>query len=100
MCDTKLTTSVSRYFEIAQQIAQLEREQEEIKEELKGVMIEQGTEELEGVCNNSKKWRATWHTVTTTRFDTSSFKKNYNELYVQFSKASTTTRFTLNEVNK
>ena len=53
-------------------------------------MVEQGTEVLQG-----DGWKASWKNVTSSRFDSKRFKADHGDLYGQYSKATTTTRFTL-----
>ena len=91
MGTTELNEKASTYFEILQQIAELQAEA--IKDAMKSAMVDRGTEELEG-----PGWRATWHNTTTNRFDTTSFKKAHADLYAEFCKTSTGTRFTLNPI--
>ena len=93
MGTAELNERASAYFEILQQIAELQAEAEAIKDEMKAVMVDRGTEELEG-----SGWRATWHNTTTNRFDTTSFKKAHADLYAEFCKKTTGTRFTLNPI--
>lgn len=90
----ELNAQARTYFDIQQQIAELEAQAEAIKDTMKAAMVERGTEELEGIG-----WRATWHNTTTSRFDSSAFKKAHSDLYKAFTKAVTGTRFTLNTVS-
>lgn len=53
-------------------------------------MVEQGAEVLQG-----DGWKATWKNVVSSRFDSKRFKADHGDLYGQYSKATTTTRFTL-----
>ena len=71
-------------------IKELEAEAEALTDKLKGVMVEQGTETLQG-----DGWKASWKNVNSSRFDTKAFKADHAELYGQYSKATVTTRFTL-----
>ena len=84
---------VSTYFDLQAQIEELQAQAEAIKDQLKAVMVDKTVEELEG-----HGWRATWHNTTTTRLDTTAFKKAHADLYTAFSKTTTSTRFTLNPV--
>ena len=83
----------AEYFELQLQIAQLNERAEHIKDQLKNAMVERSAEELHGLG-----WRATWHSVSTNRFDSNAFKEQHSELYVQFCKTKMTTRFTLNQI--
>ena len=71
-------------------IAELEAEAEALTDKLKGAMIDQGTEVLQG-----DGWKATWKNVSSSRFDSKAFKADHADLYGQYSKTTTTTRFVL-----
>ncbi len=93
MSTTELNQKAREYFDIQTMIAELEAEAEAIKDQMKAVMVEQATEELEGIG-----WRATWHNTTTSRFDSKAFKADHADLYSAYTKATTGTRFTLNAI--
>ena len=63
---------------------------EAIKDSIKLKMVDEGTEVLQG-----NGWKATWHTVTTSRLDSKALKAAHPDLVAQFSKPTTATRFTL-----
>lgn len=63
---------------------------EAIKDSIKLKMVDEGTEVLQG-----DGWKATWHTVTSSRLDSKALKAAYPDLVAQYSKATSTTRFTL-----
>ena len=88
-----LNNQAFAYFNILQQIAELEAQAEAIKDQLKAVMVDRETEELKG-----DGWSATWHNTTTNRFDGSAFKAEHAELYKAFCKPQHSTRFTLQQV--
>lgn len=79
--------------EILSQIEELEAEAEAIRDSFKAKMTEEGTEELTG-----NGWRATWHNTKSSRFDSKAFKAAHADLYEQFTKHTTGTRFTLNPI--
>ena len=89
-----MNARVSTYFDLMAQIEQLQAEAEAIKDELKGQMMERGTEELEGTG-----WRATWHNTKNSRFDSNRFKTDHADLYDQYTVKSVGTRFTLNLIS-
>lgn len=93
MSMNELNTAAKDYFAIQDMIAELEAQAEAIKDQMKAAMVEAGQEELNGTG-----WRATWHNTVTNRFDSSSFKKEYKDLYTAFCKPVSGTRFTLNTV--
>lgn len=63
---------------------------EAIKDSIKMKMVDEGTEVLQG-----NGWKATWHTVTTSRLDSKALKAAHPDLAAQYSKVTSTTRFTL-----
>ena len=63
---------------------------EAIKDSIKMKMVDEGTEVLQG-----NGWKATWHTVTSSRLDSKALKAAHPDLVAQYSKPSTATRFTL-----
>lgn len=89
----RLNEQAWEYFSILKQIAELEAQAEAIKDFFKAQMVDQTTEELKG-----EGWSCTWHNTTTSRFDSTAFKKEHGDLYKAFCKAQTGTRFTLQEV--
>lgn len=62
---------------------------EAIKDAIKLKMVDEGTEVLQG-----NGWKATWHTVISSRLDSKALKAAYPDLVARYSKPSTT-RFTL-----
>ena len=93
MSRNELDARAAAYFDLVEQIDSLTAEAEAIKDELKTVMVDSTTEELNGTG-----WRATWHNTTTTRFDSKAFKAAHADLYSDFCVKSTGTRFTLNRL--
>lgn len=93
MSMTELNQKARDYFALQEMIAELTEQAEAIKDDLKAVMVENSTEELNGTG-----WRATWHNTTTSRFDSTAFKKVHADLYQSFCKTTTGTRFTLNQI--
>ena len=53
-------------------------------------MVEREEETLTG-----DGWKASWKNVSSSRFDSKAFKADHADLYGQYSKNTTTTRFTL-----
>lgn len=93
MKQCELDQMAREYFEMQKQIDELTAACEAIKDQMKSAMVESSVEELNGLG-----WRATWHNTTTNRFDSTAFKKAHGDLYSAFCKASTGTRFTLNQI--
>lgn len=74
--------------EIRRMIEELKAEAETLTDRLKAAMVERGTEILEG-----DGWKASWKNVTSSRFDSKGFKADHADLYGQYSKDTTVTRF-------
>ena len=75
---------------VRQMIEELQAEAEALTDKLKGAMVDQGTEVLQG-----DGWKASWKNVTSSRFDSKRFKADHADLYGQYSKATVNTRFVL-----
>ena len=90
MSIVELNSTAHDLMSVRAMIAELEAEAEALADKLKGAMIEQGTEVLQG-----DGWKATWKNVNSSRFDSKRFKADHADLYGQYSKPSVSTRFTL-----
>ena len=71
-------------------IADAQAEAEALRDEIKAEMMERETEEL-----TAGKYIVRWTSVLTNRFDSTSFKKVYGDLYKAFTKQSASRRFTI-----
>ena len=85
-----MNTTARDLMSVRAMIRELEAEAEALTDKLKAAMVERSTEILEG-----DGWRATWKNVTGSRFDSKAFKADHADLYGQYSKPTTTTRFVL-----
>lgn len=74
--------------EVRKMIRELEAEAEALTDQIKAAMVERSIETLEG-----DGWKASWKNVVSQRFDSKSFKADHADLYGQYSKATTATRF-------
>jgi len=91
MNTNELNSTARNLMSVRAMIAELEAEAEALTDKLKAAkaaMVEQGTEILQG-----DGWKATWKNVNSQRFDSKAFKAGHTDLYSQYSKATTTTRF-------
>ena len=86
----ELNSTAHDLMSVRAMIRELEAEAEALTDKLKAVMVEQATETLEG-----DGWQASWKNVTGSRFDSKAFKTDHADLYSQYSKTTTTTRFVL-----
>ena len=91
MSTIELTNKIKELRELQQLIDEATAEAETIKDTIKGIMGED--EEL-----SAGDYRVSWKHVTSNRFDSSAFKAKYADLYRQYTKQTTTRRFTVNNV--
>ena len=85
---TDLNRVAHDLLEVRKLIAELKAEEEALVDQLKSHMVEQSTETLEG-----DDWTASWKNVQSRRFDSKLFKHDHADLYDQYSRETTTTRF-------
>ena len=90
MSISELNSTARDLMSVRAMIAELEAEAEALTDKLKGHMVNQGTEVLQG-----DGWKATWKNVSSSRFDSKAFKADHADLYSQYSKATVHTRFVL-----
>lgn len=83
--------------EVMQELASYTQMQEELKaqiealqDEVKAYMTEQGVDEVVG--ENGEK--ATWRGVISNRFDSTAFKKDFLDIYKEYTKRTEYKRFT------
>ena len=65
-------------------------EAEALRDEIKAEMLERDTEEL-----TAGRYIVRWTSVLSNRFDTTSFKKQYGDLYKSFTKQVSSKRFSV-----
>lgn len=90
MSMTEINATAKSLLDVRAMIAELEAEAEALTDKLKGAMVDQGTEILQG-----DGWKASWKNVNSRRFDSKSFKADHADLYNAYSKATVSTRFIL-----
>lgn len=90
MSTNEITDKVRRMKRLQAKADELNAEITAIQDELKAVMLEQGTDEMK-----AGEFRIRYNTITTNRFDSKAFKAMYDALYQQFVKPSTSRRFTV-----
>ena len=86
----EIDLKVKELRELQALVEEANAQMEAIKDAIKLKMVDEGTEVLQG-----NGWKATWHTVTSSRLDSKALKATHPDLVAQFSKTSSTTRFTL-----
>lgn len=87
----ELDSKVNEMKALQEQIDRLEAEVEAIKDMLKQKMIDEGSDTITG-----NGWKASWKAVTSSKFDSKTFKAQHSDLYAAFCKPSTVCRFVLN----
>lgn len=90
MSTVELTSKIEALKEWAAVIEEAQAEAEAIKDAIKAEMLRRDTEELEAGA-----YIVRWTSVTSNRFDSTAFKKKYNELYQAFTKQVSRRRFTI-----
>lgn len=90
MSTNEMVAKIRELKELEALIAQAEAEAEAIKDSLKATMTEQNTEEM-----MVDVYKVRWTTVSSERLDTTALKKALPDLAKQFTKASTTRRFSI-----
>lgn len=90
MSKSELITKIEALNEWENVIEEAKAEAEAIRDSIKSEMLEQDTEEL-----IAGKYIIRWTSVLSNRFDTTSFKKVYADLYKAFTKQSSSRRFTI-----
>ena len=91
MTTPELTSKVRELKELKLMLTELETEIDTIEDTLKAEMTARNTDEL-----IVDVFKVRWTPVTSTRFDSASFKLTHAELYKQYSKAVETRRFSVN----
>lgn len=86
----EINTVAKDLISVRQMIEELQAEAEALTDRLKGAMVDQGTEVLQG-----DGWKASWKNVNSSRFDSKRFKADHADLYSAYSKATVSTRFVL-----
>ena len=90
MSNHELNATARDRMSVRAMIAELEAEAEALTDKIKAAMTERGEEAIQG-----DGWKATWKNVSSTRFDSKAFKAEHADLYSQYSKQTTATRFIL-----
>ena len=90
MSKNDIIKKVENLMEIEAFIQELTEEAEAVKQTIKDEMLERGVEELE-----AGSYIIRWSSVLSNRFDTTSFKKVYGDLYKAFTKQVSSKRFSI-----
>ena len=90
MSINEMAAKIRQLKELQALIEEAQAEAETIKDEIKNVMTESGTEEM-----NVDVFKVRYATVKSVRFDNAAFKKDNADLYSRYSRETTTRRFSV-----
>ena len=90
MSSIEISKKIQALKEWEEVIAEAQAEMEAIKDEIKSELSTRQVEELEVGTHIIR-----WTSVLSNRFDTTAFKKEHNDLYKQFTKQTTSRRFSI-----
>ena len=90
MSINELTVKVNDLRELRRMADEIAAEIETIQDAIKEHMTAAGVEILNGI-----DYKITWKTVTSSRFDTTAFKKDNPEIAAAYTKTTTAKRFTI-----
>lgn len=90
MSKNELIAQIEALNELEELMEEAKAEAETIRDSIKAEMLEQDTEELAAGA-----YIIRWTSVLSNRFDTTSFKKEHNDLYKQFTKQVSSRRFSI-----
>lgn len=93
MTDRTFDKKVAELVELQEQMDAISKRMEDIKTDIKVEMESRDTDRI-----STKKYSAVWQSIVSNRFDSSAFKKAYEDLYKLFSKPSESRRFTFKAV--
>lgn len=90
MSINEITNKIRQIKELQQLIEEAETEMETLKDAIKAEMTAREVDEL-----TADVFKVRWTTVESSRFDSTAFKKAMPELFKQFSKQTTSRRFSI-----
>lgn len=90
MSTNEMERKISALKEWEQLLEEAKAQVESLKDEIKTEMMARETEEM-----TAGKYIVRWTSVLSNRFDTTTFKKEHAEMYKQYTKQSTSKRFSV-----
>lgn len=90
MSTVEITTKIESIKTLQTMIDELTAEMESVKDEIKREMDSQGIDEMTVSC-----FKVRYKEVTSSRFDSTAFKKTHADLYEQYTKQTTSKRFSI-----
>ena len=90
MSTTEITSKIEALKDLEALIEEAKAEAETLRDEIKAEMLNRNTEEME-----AGQYIVRWTSVLSQRFDTTSFKKAYGDLYKEYTKQVASRRFSI-----
>ena len=90
MSTIEITSKIEALKDLEALIEEAKAEAETLRDEIKAEMLNRNTEEME-----AGQYIIRWTSVLSQRFDTTSFKKVYGDLYKEYTKQSASRRFSI-----
>lgn len=90
MSTNELEMKIKKMQEWEQLANEAKAEAEALKDEIKAEMLMQNTEEM-----TAGKYIVRWTSVLSQRFDSTTFKKEHAEMYKQYTKQTSSRRFSI-----
>ena len=90
MTKAEMIKKIEELNEYEEMIEELKTDADTIRDSIKAEMLEREAEELQ-----AGQYIVRWTSVLSNRFDTTSFKKVYGDLYKAFTKQSASRRFSI-----
>jgi len=90
MSKKELISKIEYLQELEGFMDEIKAEADGIRDDIKAMMLEEGTEQLEAGA-----YIVRWTSVLSNRFDATAFKKIYGDLYKAFTKQVASKRFTI-----
>ncbi len=90
MSTNELETKIKKLQEWEALAEEAKAEAEALKDEIKAEMLNRDTEEI-----TAGRYICRWTSVLSNRFDTTTFKKEHAEMYKQYTKQSSSRRFSI-----
>ena len=91
MSTIEITSKIEALKDLEALIEEAKAEAENLRDEIKAEMLNRNTEEME-----AGQYIIRWTSVLSQRFDTTSFKKVYGDLYKEYTKQTASRRFSIN----
>ncbi|MBR7184691.1 MAG: hypothetical protein IKD37_03690 [Clostridia bacterium] len=90
MSVNEMSAKIRELKELEALIEEAQKEAEAIKDTIKEQMDAEGVEEM-----TVDVYKVRYKTISSSRFDSTAFKKKYSDLYAQFTKQTASRRFTV-----